>query len=413
MKGTIYLALALTGLLLFSCQKPGAEKINTAQPVYQDSPYWQDYAVKYHFDTKDVPLKTVCCDRNGIIQVLASNGVYRPDNGHFQYPGTLQPDRTYRPMADKKISDMILYENQFVYLDDEAVFSNAWAGLLHLSHGMPGAGLLSGGTESGFLLSDGRRLAFVSESDPLWTSQGELDKILDIRYRKSTEEFLILTKQNLFSFSSQNKGTKSIYQGSDFTCFELSDDGASIVIGTNNGYIKLDAAGKQEGEIQRRLPWTELRAVREINGALWFGSTRGAFMLREDGRYNYYYGKRWLPGQVVRDIDRGPDHSVLVLTDGGLAQICFEEMTLEDKAMIYEKQVRQRHIRYGFNGNVTRLEDHDLATAENRVADSDNLWTGMYMASQLFRYLATASEEAKQNCLESFEAMDFSGDARR
>ena len=47
-----------------------------------------------------------------------------------------------------------------------------------------------------------------------------------------------------------------------------------------------------------------------------------------------------------------------------------------------------------------------MSTAENHVADSDNLWTGMYLGSQLFRYLVTGSEEAKQNCYEAFEAME-------
>ncbi len=163
---------------------------------------------------------------------------------------------------------------------------------------------------------------------------------------------------------------------------------------------------RQYGEMKNKLPWPELTTIKEINGKIWFGSTKGAFMLREDGKFNYYFGERWLPGDTATHISEGPDNSVLILTNKGLGQICFEKMTLEDKAMIYEKQVRQRHIRSGINSNVSQLKDHNLSTATNRVADSDNLWTGMYLGSQLFLYLATNSDDARHNCYEAFEAME-------
>jgi len=406
MKKSLYPTLCLLAFLFSSCVESGTQNYKTTQPVYKDVPYLQDYAVKYFFGDENAELKKVYSDRNGVVQVLASNGLYRPSNGHFQYPGRLQPDRTYRPMADKQINDMILYENQFIYVDDMAVFSNAFAGKLYLRHGMLDAKLLSGGPKFGFMVSDGKMLAYVKESEPLWTGQLNDGRILTIKYNRFSGDFLILTEQTLYSFSGQSKELKSVYKGGDFTCFDITDDGKSLVIGTKDGYIELDTAGGEKGKIQRKLPWTKLTAVKEIDGSLWFGSTKGAFMLREDGRFNYYYGERWLPGNVVTHIVAGPDNSALILTDKGLGQICFEEMTLEDKAMIYEKQVRQRHIRYGINSNVARLHNHDLSTAENNVADSDNLWTGMYLSSQLLRYLVTGSKEAKQNCYEAFEAIE-------
>ena len=61
--------------------------------------------------------------------------------------------------------------------------------------------------------------------------------------------------------------------------------------------MELDASGKQKGEMHKKLPWPEITSVKKINGKLWFGSIRGAFMLCEDGTFNYYYGERWLPGQ--------------------------------------------------------------------------------------------------------------------
>ena len=59
-------------------------------------------------------------------------------------------------------------------------------------------------------------------------------------------------------------------------------------------------------------------------------------MLKDDGKFNYYFGERWLPGNEVIHISKATDHSVLILTNQGLGQIVFKEMTLHDKAMYYE-----------------------------------------------------------------------------
>jgi hypothetical protein len=394
-------------ILLFSLNCNSGKQLNKdGQPVYEDIPYLQDYAVKYYLEEENIEPKKVFCDRNGIIQVLASNGLYRPFNGRFQFPGTMRRDKTYRPMADKKISDMVNYENQFIYLDDKAIFSNAWAGKLFSLHNTPNAKTICGGLDFTFLISDGASLLYVKDSQVLWQEKLSDELVLEMRYNKTSGDFLILTEQTIYSFSPLNKTLNPVYIGSNLSCFEIAFENKVLVVGTNNGYLVLDTNGKQKRGINRKLPWTELTSIKEIDGNLWFGSTKGAFMLRDDGKFNYYYGERWLPGKKVKHIETGPNNSVLILTNKGLGQICFKQMTLEDKALIYEKQVRQRHIRYGINSNVTRLENHDLSSAENHVADSDNLWTGMYLGSQLFRYLVTGSDEAKQNCYEAFEAME-------
>ncbi len=70
---------------------------NQQQQVYQDIPYMQDYAIKYYFDDADETPQKVSCDRNGIIQVLASNKLYRTNNGHFQYSGNLFSTKIKHP----------------------------------------------------------------------------------------------------------------------------------------------------------------------------------------------------------------------------------------------------------------------------------------------------------------------------
>lgn len=402
MKKSILLVSAF-GVLLSACQKP--ERLaKSKQPVYEDVAYLQDYAVKYYAEGENVEFKKVFTDRNEVIQILSSEGLMIPDNGHFQYPGNIRKDQRYLLMGDKKVADLLLHENQFVYLDGEAVFSNAWAGKLFSRHGMPEADLVVGGRDFTFLVASGASFSLVQDSKVL--AKGEVGAdILDGKYDAKAGAFYLLTEKSVIRVAALGGEKQTVYEGANLRAFDLLASGG-FVVASGEGFVILDAAGQMDQPLRSNLPWPELTAVLEIDGKLWFGSTRGAFMLKEDGKFNYYYGERWLPGAQVVDIAAGPEGSVLILTDKGLGQIRFEWMTLEEKALRYEKQVRQRHIRYGINSNLSRLSDHDLATAENGLADSDNLWTGMYLGSQLFRYLVTQSEEAKQNCIETFEAME-------
>src|SRR5690606_26202684 len=182
-----------------------------------------------------------------------------------------------------------------------------------------------------------------SDSKSLWTGRLDNEEILKIEYHTSPRHFLILTEKALYQFSGVDYELEQVYVGAAFTSFDMLDNGDRIGVGTQDGYLELDGKNfYQLGEINRRLPWPAITVVKEVHGNLWFGSEKGAYMQREDGGFNYYYGERWLLGEAVVDIAAGEGNSVLVLTEGGLAKIVFEHMTLYDKAMFYEKQVRHR-----------------------------------------------------------------------
>ncbi len=395
MKHCIY---CLFILFLFSCAEKEKEA-TTGQPVYMDVPFVQDHAIKYPAESGTY--QKVYTDRNGVIQVLSSDGLLRPDNGHFQYPGTLEPDIRYMPMADKKVVDMVIYQDQFVYLDNRAVFSNAWAGKLYLEHDVRNPETITAGSDFRFLVTDEKDFRIIGETTLLMGSLEE--PIIETKFADGS--YYLLTESALILVNEQSLEMGKIELENRLTSFDFLP-GDKIAIGTKNGYLVTDRSGKIIEPLNSKLPWPEISDIRYLNGNLWFGSTRGAFMLKEDGKFNYYYGERWLPGDEVIHISEGPDESILVLTDQGLGQICFEAMTLEEKAMVYEDQVRKRHIRYGINTDQSRLQNHDLATVQNGIAASDNLWTGMYLGSQVFRYLVTGSDDAKQNAYEAFEAME-------
>ncbi len=387
--------------------KNDSENDKISQQVYEDIPFTQDYSVKYYSGVKDADLFSVCSDRNGDIKILSGQGLLKPRAGQFLFPGSLVTDRSYLPMKDKKIAAVIIYQNQFVYLSDKAVLSNAWAGSLYCKHQMPDARLLAGGPDFTFLISNGKELALIRNSQTLWHTKLSGETISNILFDAGNDRYFIMSTSTLYTFATGNEKLKKIFSGNNFTAMELANKTGKIILGTQNGYQVLNAETfKPEGPVQVKLPATNITSVKEINGSLWFGSDTGAFMLRPDGKFNYYYGKRWMPDNLVKDIASGPHGSVLILTGEGLGIIRFKEMTLSDKAVFYEHQVRHRHMRYGFNATLGALKNGDITTGVLKDSDNDGLWTSMYLGGEVFRYAVTKSPEALQNCRESMDAME-------
>lgn len=396
----VTVSIVVAGLL------QGPNSILLAQAVHEDKPFVQEYSVKYYAEKPDAALSGLACDRNGVIQMLLGGKLLNPSGGQFLSPGSLSPDRTYRTLQDVKVAASGLYERQLVYLDNRAVLSNAWAGKLFIQHGLPQARLFAGGANFTFLVSDGKALQLVAQQGVLWKATMPDDEAIGIRYQPATDRFFILGKQALYTLSGRNHQLSRLIEGANFTSFDLSGKG-QITIGTTDGYLEFDPVSrKQLGTIHKKLPSTNITAVAEIAGRLWFGSTEGAFARRSDGTFDYYNGERWLPGNYVTQIAAGPKNTILILTTAGLAKLETNAMTLHQKAQFYEEQVRTRHIRNGFNASRVRMKKGDVSTGYLEDSDNDGLWTAMYLAGEIFRYAVTKEPEALQNCRESLDAME-------
>ena len=371
------------------------------QPVYQDVPYVQDFSVKYYLPEqfRTATLKAVSADRDGHIRVLTDQGLIVPDHGTMFHAGKFVPDVSYSPVMARKVSAIKTYQNQTFYLDNTQLFSNAWAGKIQIDHTLPEACIFEGGTDFHFLISDGEKIVYVDQTgNTLWSAS--IKGIRDLRYNQAKNNFLIATSNAVLEYSPENDVLKELYKGSGITCVAPFKNGTDVVVGTNTGYLFLS-----DRKLVENVPCSNITNVSEINGTLWFSTANGAFRLNENGKYSYYAGERWLPCNHVIAVEAGPDNSVLVLTQKGLGQIHFEKMTLEDKAMFYEKMVRQKNIRYGFNSAGGRLI-HGYSSSQTAPQPSDNLWTAMYLVSQLFRYQVTGSIEAWENAFEAFEALE-------
>ncbi len=397
--------VCICAVLFSRCSQKSTTTTRQPQPVHQDYPFWQDYSVKFYAQPTDGVLLSAYSDRNNVIKILTDKGLTQPYDGHFLYHGKLQPDGTYRPLKNKKISAIGVYEQQFVFLDDKTVLSNSWAGKLFSKHQLPNARLFEGGANFTFLVSDGKSLVLTNDSKQLWQGNLPSDEALQMHYQASTNIFWVLGRQGLYTL--QNNLLTKVFNGNNLTTFTISSNHQKVIIGTTDGYLEWDIASKKQiGDIHKKLPWTEITAVSCIGDKVWFGTTNGAFALRTDGKFDYYNGERWLPNNQVVHISEGPNQSVLVLTKGGLGQICFKKMTLHEKAMYYEQQVRSRHIRNGFNASLTHMEKGNIGTGYLADSDNDGLWTSMYLGGEVYRYAVTKDPEALQNCREAFDAME-------
>ncbi len=387
---------SLLMLLMFVPALPAA-----SQP-YHDRPFLQDFARKYPFGDRNFPkwqLFQVAADRNGRIQVRSSKYLLKPGGKY------LVRDDLYPFLNDVNIRALGKYRDQFVYLSEGSLFSNAWAGKFWVDHDLEDASAFCLGNDFDFLLASDGLLEYYRDGQAVWKKEwGELLP-LEMLWDDREGRFLLLTDDRLYTFDPAAMKLNEVHRGASLTTMTLMK--GSLVLGSRHGYYLVDRhTFRQTQSLQERLPWPELTRVRYLHGRLWFGSTRGAFVLREDGQFDYYASKRWLVDDRVVDLAEGPGRSILVLTSRGLSIIDFKPMTLAEKAAYFEKVQRLRHIRYGFQSRANLRIPGDLTTAYMVDSDNDGLWTSMYLAGELYRYAVTRSPEALQNAYEAFEAME-------
>jgi hypothetical protein len=372
------------------------------QNFYKDRPYLQDFAKKIPLSPglTGTKLSSVCSDRNGRILVLSNKGLLQVQNAK------LVPDKQNRPLLDMQIINIDTYRDQFVYLTDKVILSNAWAGKLYVRHKIPDAGLFEMGNNFDFLVAGKGTLTYFEKGKNLEKLKTSHKHIKQLLFDQKRNRFLVLSGNQLDCFSP-GKNINKVFEGRNLNCLELINDNTALLVGTQSGYIELDAKTfGQRSALKMELPCADIRCIRQIGEKVWFGTSKGAFAIHSNRQIDYYASKRWLVDNTVIDLVKGADNSVLVLGPGGLSIIHFKMMTLQQKAKLFDRLTRKRHIRYGLNSALNLSRPGDLSTGMLVDQDNDGLWTSMYLAGELFRYDVTKSEEVLQNCYEAFEAME-------
>src|SRR5690606_33963266 len=100
-------------------------------------------------------------DRNKNIEVLSSTGPLRP------WEKKLVEEVKYRYLQDMQLVAMEVFQQQFVYLTDQAVLSNAWAGKLYLEHGLPAPTHFAMGEGHNILVAAKDRLALFKGDEKI------------------------------------------------------------------------------------------------------------------------------------------------------------------------------------------------------------------------------------------------------
>lgn len=186
-----------------------------------------------------------------------------------------------------------------------------------------------------------------------------------------------------------------------------NDKAGHVWVLTDSGAYMTDGADWWH-PLDRRdgMPYEDLRCVAfSPNGDVWGGTSEGACRLR-DGKWRYFWGKRWLPGNIINDIAIDEHDIVWLATDKGVAKIEEKPISLSDKAFHYESLTSDRHDRRGWvTGSILktpgRIEDGIVYEA----SDNDGLWTAMYVTAEAFRYAATKDPDAKAKCTKSMNAL--------
>lgn len=185
------------------------------------------------------------------------------------------------------------------------------------------------------------------------------------------------------------------------------DKSGHVWLVTDRGAYVTDGADWWQPLDQRDgMPFVPLNCLTIApNGDLWGGTNEGAWRLR-NGAWRYFWGRRWLPGNVVNGIAVDPSGSVWVATDAGVA--CIEErtVTLPEKAEHFEKITQARHVRDGWvSGCGLRVPGEPERGFLPHASDNDGLWTAIYVAAESFRYAVDRSAEARKYASRSMDAL--------
>src|SRR5690606_18074954 len=114
-------------------------------------------------------------------------------------------------------------------------------------HNLPNAQLFAGGKDFSFLISDGKSMQLIKNSESLWTGKLDGDEISELTFQKSADQFWILGKKSLYSLSVKDKKLIKKLDGQNFTCFDLVEKGTKIVIGTTDGYMLFNIQSGKSG----------------------------------------------------------------------------------------------------------------------------------------------------------------------
>lgn len=176
-----------------------------------------------------------------------------------------------------------------------------------------------------------------------------------------------------------------------------SDEGLNIYDGRNYWFNGNDFYSVPDGSFNDMF-FTK-------DGKKYFATNTGIVTLIE-GKISYFSFGAWLMNPMVTKISVSDKGTIAAVTPDGISIITSKFMTLEEKAAHYDEMAVKYYTRnegYQVSRALRKYGDLDSGWLPN--SDNDGLFTGLYCASQCFRYAVTGSEDAKANAKRAVEAM--------
>jgi hypothetical protein len=141
------------------------------------------------------------------------------------------------------------------------------------------------------------------------------------------------------------------------------------------------------------------------DGKKYFATSTGVITLCE-GKLSYFSYGAWLMHPTVTRLAVSENGTIAAVTPRGISIITSKEMTLAEKAAHYDALTEKYFMRNeGYHVDRILRKYGDLESGWLPNSDNDGLFTGLYCASQCFRYGATGDEQAKKNAKRAVEAM--------
>jgi hypothetical protein len=184
---------------------------------------------------------------------------------------------------------------------------------------------------------------------------------------------------------------------------DLLSHGSALYLATDRGLGVLRGMSLTPLRGEQGLPFEDtLCLARGFTNDFWIGTTRGAIRV-QDGRFDYFAGRRWLPAERVQGI-AVQGQTVYLATDGGLGILRYEPYTLARKAAYYDRHLDEwGQRRLGF---VHKLEwDAPTKQYVREVSDNDGGYSGNYLAAQAYRYAVTRDPAARREATNTFHAI--------
>lgn len=375
----------------------GVAQMGALFAAVRDVPFLQPVAHRYALadSLKGARFTKLLVDDDGIVYVLTDRGVAR------LFGERLALDRSYGPFAEAKPMDLTVYQGELFYLLDDKLLSNGFSGqyLVDLPKGQ--FQKLAFAADGTVLLAGQTNLAVVAAGRILPMPMPFVGPIREVQ--AAGNRFYVLAQDTVYRLAGPK--TELFHRGQDLITFRLQ--GSEVVVGTRRGYYALDAStARPTIPLQDRLPAVEVTCLGAAANGIWVGTTQGLFLRTGPQQFRYFASRRWLESDEVVDLEVLRNGDVVVLTPAGLSRIEFRTFTLAEKAVIYDRKIRQRHIRYGLCSELRLREPGDPTTAALIDTDNDGTWSSLYLASQAFRYAVTGEEEARAQAWETFDALE-------